>query len=114
MHPLARFAQHIRTHVPTEDLKIFSAPKQDPLSKFDVTYRKIGTDERGEATGVPVTAGLVLRNLMRAEKRDRRGTDVKGDLVSMVEGRMVGGVIGVGVASSQGGLGEVVLDLLGE
>jgi hypothetical protein len=51
---------------------------------------------------------------MRAEKRDRRGTDVKGDLVSMVEGRMVGGVIGVGVGSSQGGLGEVVMDLLGE
>jgi chromatin structure-remodeling complex subunit RSC9 len=111
---LAHFASHIRTHIPTEDLKIYSAPKQDPHSKFDVTYRKIGTDERGEATGVPVTAGLVLRNLMRAEKRDRRGTDVKGDLVSMVEGRMVGGVIGVGVGSSQGGLGEVVLDLLGE
>ena len=111
---LARFASHIRTHIPTEDLKIFSAPKQDPFSKFDVTYRKTGTDERGEATGVPVTAGLVLRNLMRAEKRDRRGTDVKGDLVSMVEGRMVGGVIGVGVGSAQGGLGEVVMDLLGE
>ena len=111
---LARFAAHIRTHVPTEDLKIFSAPKQDPLSKFEVTYRKIGTDERGEATGVPVTAGLVLRNLMRAEKRDRRGTDVKGDLVSMVEGRVIGGVVGVGVGSSLGGLGEVVLDLLGE
>lgn len=111
---LARFAQHIRTHIPTEDLKIYSAPKQDPFSKFEVTYRKTGTDERGEATGVPVTAGLVLRNLMRAEKRDRRGTDVKGDLVSMVEGRMVGGVIGVGVGSAQGGLGEVVMDLLGE
>ena len=111
---LARFASHIRTHIPTEDLKIFSAPKQDAFSKFEVTYRKTGTDERGEATGVPVTAGLVLRNLMRAEKRDRRGTDVKGDLVSMVEGRMVGGVIGVGVGSSQGGLGEVVMDLLGE
>ena len=111
---LARFASHIWTHIPTENLKIFSAPKQDPYSKFDVTYRKTGTDERGEATGVPVTAGLVLRNLMRAEKRDRRGTDVRGDLVSMVEGRMVGGVIGVGVGSSQGGLGEVVMDLLGE
>lgn len=111
---LARFAAHIRTHVPTEDLKIFSAPKQDPLSKFEVTYRKIGTDERGEATGVPVTAGLVLRNLMRAEKRDRRGTDVKGDLVSMVEGRVIGGVVGVGVGNTLGGLGEVVLDLLGE
>jgi chromatin structure-remodeling complex subunit RSC9 len=111
---LARFASHIRTHIPTEDLKIFSAPKQDPFSKFEVTYRKTGTDERGEATGVPVTSGLVLRNLMRAEKRDRRGTDVKGDLVSMVEGRMVGGVIGVGVGSAQGGLGEVVMDLLGE
>jgi chromatin structure-remodeling complex subunit RSC9 len=111
---LARFASHIRTHIPTEDLKIYSAPKQDPFSKFEVTYRKTGTDERGEATGVPVTAGLVLRNLMRAEKRDRRGTDVKGDLVSMVEGRMVGGVIGVGVGSAQGGLGEVVMDLLGE
>lgn len=111
---LARFASHVKTHIPTENLKIFSAPKQDPFSKFDVTYRKTGTDERGEATGVPVTAGLVLRNLMRAEKRDRRGTDVRGDLVSMVEGRMVGGVIGVGVGSSQGGLGEVVMDLLGE
>jgi len=114
LESLARFASHIRTHIPTEDLKIFSAPKQDAFSKFEVTYRKTGTDERGEATGVPVTAGLVLRNLMRAEKRDRRGTDVKGDLVSMVEGRMVGGVIGVGVGSSQGGLGEVVMDLLGE
>ena len=103
------FAAHIRTHVPTEDLKIFSAPKQDPYSKFEVTYRKTGTDERGEATGVPVTAGLVLRNLMRAEKRDRRGTDVGGEIVSMVEGR-----IGVGVGSAQGGLGEVVMDLLGE
>jgi chromatin structure-remodeling complex subunit RSC9 len=111
---LARFAAHIRTHIPTEDLKIFSAPKQDPFSKFDVTYRKIGTDERGEATGVPVTAGLVLRNLMRAEKRDRRGTDVRGDLVDMVEGRMIGHIMGVGVGSSQGGLGEVVMDLLGE
>jgi chromatin structure-remodeling complex subunit RSC9 len=111
---LARFAAHIRTHIPTEDLKIFSAPKQDPYSKFEITYRKTGTDERGEATGVPVTAGLVLRNLMRAEKRDRRGTDVGGEIVSMVEGRMVGGVIGVGVGSSQGGLGEVVMDLLGE
>lgn len=111
---LARFASHIRTHIPTEDLKIFSAPKQDPFSKFEVTYRKTGTDERGEATGVPVTAGLVLRNLMRAEKRDRRGADVKGDLVSMVEGRMIGGVMGVGVGSAQGGLGEVVMDLLGE
>jgi chromatin structure-remodeling complex subunit RSC9 len=111
---LAMFAAHIRTHVPTEDLKIFSAPKQHPYAKFDVTYRKTGVDERGEATGVPVTAGLVLRNLMRAEKRDRRGTDVRGDLVSMVEGRMVGGVIGLGAGSSQGGLGEVVMDLLGE
>ena len=111
---LARFASHVKTHIPTEDLKIFSAPKQDPFSKFEVTYRKTGTDERGEATGVPVTAGLVLRNLMRAEKRDRRGTDVRGDLVSMVAGRLVGGVIGVGVGSSQGGLGEVVMDLLGE
>jgi hypothetical protein len=26
---LSRFASHIRTHVPTEDLKIYSAPKQD-------------------------------------------------------------------------------------
>jgi hypothetical protein len=55
-----------------------------------------------------------MRNLMRAEKRDRRGADVKGDLVSMIESRMVGGVIGVGVSSEHGGLGEVVLDLLGE
>jgi chromatin structure-remodeling complex subunit RSC9 len=111
---LARFAGHIRTHIPTEDLKIFSAPKQHPFAKFDVTYKKIGVDERGEATGVPVTAGLVLRNLMRAEKRDRRGTDVGGEIVGMVEGRMIGGVIGVGVGSAQGGLGEVVMDLLGE
>jgi len=111
---LARFAAHIRTHIPTEDLKIFSAPKQDPYSKFDVVYRKTGTDERGEATGVPVTAGLVLRNLMRAEKRDRRGTDVGGEIVSMVEGRMIGGVVGVGPGSAHGGLGEVVMDLLAE
>jgi chromatin structure-remodeling complex subunit RSC9 len=111
---LARFAAHIRTHIPTEDLKIFSAPKQDPYSKFEVTYRKTGTDERGEATGVPVTAGLVLRNLMRAEKRDRRGTYVGGEIVSMVEGRMIGGVVGVGPGSGQGGLGEVVMDLLAE
>ena len=79
-----------------------------------MTYKKTGTDERGEATGVPVTAGLVLRNLMRAEKRDRRGTDVGGEIVGMVEGRMIGGVMGVGVGSAQGGLGEVVMDLLGE
>jgi len=111
---LERFAAHIRTHIPTEDLKIFSAPKQDPFSKFDVTYKKIGVDERGEATGVPVTAGLVLRNLMRAEKRDRRGTDVGGEIVGMVEGRIIGGVMGVGVGSAQGGLGEVVMDLLTE
>lgn len=111
---LARFAAHIRTHIPTEDLKIFSAPKQNPYSKFEVTYRKTGTDERGGATGVPVTAGLVLRNLMRAEKRDRRGTYVGGEIVSMVEGRMIGGVVGVGPGSGQGGLGEVVMDLLAE
>jgi chromatin structure-remodeling complex subunit RSC9 len=109
---LERFAAHIRTHIPTEDLRIFSAPKQDAFSKFDVTYRKVGVDERGEATGVPVTAGLVLRNLMRAEKRDRRGTDVGGEIIGMVEGRMIGGVIGVGVGSAQGGLGEMVMDLL--
>lgn len=68
---------HVRTHIP--DLNDLRAARiagmddaeggvkgdDDPNSKVIIRRNQTGTDDRGEAAGIPLTAALVLRNVAR-------------------------------------------------
>lgn len=68
---------HVRTHIP--DLNDLRAARMagmddaeggikgddDPNSKVIIRRNQTGTDDRGEAAGIPLTAALVLRNVAR-------------------------------------------------
>jgi chromatin structure-remodeling complex subunit RSC9 len=60
---------HVRTHMPDADDivpgKLKPEIPEDKQLKIVIKRNQTGTDDRGEAAGIPLTAALVLRNVAR-------------------------------------------------